>query len=242
MSYLYRKAFVTMLEAEKGTPERYDLVHNHEYNTVYIWNKNADIKFDRIIAKAQYLYISIDAKIKAGDWYLIKETGRIRRAVNSFLPENPKDDLWKIVASNDPTLTVEYKVGLNNLLNDKPIAGVPKKFISLFAEHYKDSPISEIEVAVCKYKTGFANGTTIDQGELMVHPNDNYIMIKELNEDDDSFLDASINFKLPKDMFSRKEMEELLLKAHEIGYKECANSLVGYKHSLGSIEKFIKNI
>lgn len=63
--------------SETETIEKYDFVYNDEYKTIYQWIKNADIKFDKIIAKkiialpeqfsSKHLQAIIDGKLKDGD-------------------------------------------------------------------------------------------------------------------------------------------------------------------------------
>lgn len=97
-----KKCDIVLIESPKEKPERYDLVINPVYDSMYIWDKNAFLHFDRIDAKVYHIYILSDDQLKVDDWVVDTKDNTLKIVSK----ENHVDTMKKVIGTTDPALSL----------------------------------------------------------------------------------------------------------------------------------------
>ncbi len=225
----YKPAKVFMLDNGKETPDRFDLVYNSTYDSKYIWDKAADFKFDRIDAKSQYLYVTVEEEINPGEYgYNI-----LRNVIDKLnIKASGKKNYKKIIATNNPSLGLHM---------------VSKEFVDIYAS--SDEPITDILVeyyrmvnkrlATKEWFTNVKFGKNSMIGKVFFDINDGKFVIKDYeyltgnggtrifttkggffiwNENNESVFigEESCDLKIKANTISIKKKEEKLYNISEI--------------------------
>jgi hypothetical protein len=202
---MFKRCKVVMLPTNQKAHKR-DLVIHPDSKKLFQFQ----FEFNRCIEVAQHLYILSDDEIKVSDWYMVLPEDSVRQCNMKF---HPHRDFKKIIASTDPSLSLQCKYcgrikvissglcGNCGRFSSNLLPSPSQSFIEKYVEEYNKR--NKIEDIMIEYEeetnTQIANeiplGLHIPE-HIKINSKDNTITIKKI-----------------KDSWTREEVVDLINKA-----------------------------
>ena len=212
----FKKAQVIILPTKKESD-----IWSHKGRKLYYQQAN----FNDVEDEIRYnLYITSDDKIESGDWCaIIDKTSNLYGQFEQHKGSHSRNDQWgKIIATSDRCIIQTKKIvgrdEIGNLYNSIFLPQLSQEFIEEYIENYNKGKII-VDVSVeynCKtIQTYPRSGRDCGGNEVY-----EYIENIKINEDN------TIHIKLPKDSWTRKEVEKLCRDAWQVGFNVGQNDEV----------------